>query len=413
MKIMSQQKCIFFFGITRFDAPVESTSYTLAKKLAENNQVYYIEYPFTFFDKLKYSQSAAFKLRIKSLSNNKGIISSGIPNLYIVALPTVLSIHFLPEGQLYRRLLNYNESIIAKHLKKIVANNSLQDIVYINSWVFHYPNIARYLKPKLSIYHCVDPVFTPYDAKHGLVSENILINQSSLIICTSQQLYREKIRINANTHFIPNAADIVHCVQATNPELPIHPSLNNIPKPIIGYFGNIERRMDYELIREVALKNRNMSFVFAGPIEKHLVPDYLFDITNVYFTGRVPYNEMPNMVKGFDAAIIPFKRTMESSTVFPLKLFEYLGAGKPVIATNFNMDLKTFTDDLVVYCDSAEQFSCAINDALVVDSVQLQNKRIELARQHTWERRAFDFEFLIDKQLAIESKLLDVKEINQ
>lgn len=411
MKIM-KQKCIFFFGITRFDAPVESTSYTLAKKLAENNLVYYIEYPFTFLDKLKYRDSPEFILRSESLLKNNGIISSGITNLHIVALPTVLSIHFLPEGKLYRKLLKYNETIIGRHLQELINSLALHNIIYVNSWVFHYPNLTKYLKPRLSIYHCVDPIFTPYDARHGIVSEKILIAQSDLVICTSQQLYREKLSVHPNTFFIPNAADVIHSIQATNPQLPIHQSLENIPKPVIGYFGNIERRIDYELIREVASKNRNMSFVFAGPVEKELVPEYFFSIPNVYLTGRVPYDQMPNMVKGFDVAIIPFKKTMESPTVFPLKLFEYLGAGKPVISTNFNMDLKNFTEDLVAYCDNADQFSNAINEGLATDSAEFQKKRIALAKQHTWEKRASDFEFLIDKQLAKEIKPLNVKEIN-
>jgi len=123
--------------------------------------------------------------------------------------------------------------------------------------------------------------------------------------------------------------------------------------------------------------------VFAGPIERHLVPEFFFNIPNIYFTGRIAYEQMPNLVKGFDVAIIPFKAHNDSGTVFPLKLFEYLGAGKPVVATNFNPDLKYFTADLVAYCSSAEEFSNAIEDALKNNSEALERDRIQLAARHT------------------------------
>ena len=243
---MKQQNCIFFFGITRFDAPVESTSYTLAKELAKNgNRVYYIEFPYTFSDKIKHRNSPEFRLRKTAMSGeNDGIVASPVPNLFIVAIPPVLSIHFLPEGKLYRKLLSYNESLIANRLRHIIKTHSLTNIIYINSWVFHYPNLADYLHPKLSIYHCVDPVFTPYDARHGIVSEKIIIDKSDIVICTSQQLYRDKLLVHPKTYFIPNAADIQHSIQASQPDLPVHDRLKGIPKPIVGYFGNIERRID-------------------------------------------------------------------------------------------------------------------------------------------------------------------------
>ena len=410
---MKPKKCIFFFGITRFDPVVESTSYTLAKELAKNgNTVYYIEYPYTLSDKIKQSNTPEYKLRQKALLESDGIINTEISNLFIIALPTVLSIHFLPEGILYRTLLKYNEKIIATQLLRVAKKVGFEEIIYINSFVFHYPNIADYLKPKLCVYHCVDPVFTPYDAKHGIMSEKILVDKSSLIICTSQQLYREKSLVHPNTHFVPNAANIAHSIKAKDESLPVHESLKNIPPPIIGYFGNIERRIDYELVRDVAEANKNLSFVFAGPMEKHLVPNYFFEISNLHFTGRIPYNQMPNILKGFDVAIIPFKKTNESATVFPLKLFEYLGAGKPVVATDFNLDLKNFTDDLVAYCNDSKKFLIALQEALANHTPELQKKRIELAKQHTWERRASEFEKIIDKQLEKEVSAYEYAENN-
>jgi teichuronic acid biosynthesis glycosyltransferase TuaH len=396
---MGTGRCIFILGATRFGAHVESTSYSLAKEFAKSNIVYYIEYPFTFVDRFKKSNRHEFELRRAAIAGaNAGIMPSGIPNLNIVTTPPLLSIHFLPEGKLYRKLLSYNERLLAKRVKQIIEKRSLQNFVYINSFVFHYPNLSDYIKASVRVYHCVDPIITSYDVKHGMISEQILMNKSDLVLCTSQQLYREKSKLHKSAYFLPNAADIYHSSKATDPEIPIHEKLRNIPKPIVGYFGNIERRTDFELIRQVAKRNTDLNFVFAGPVETHLVPSFFYDIPNVHLTGRIKYDEMPNMLKGFDVAVIPFKKTEESNTVFPLKLFEYLGAGKPVVATDFNPDLERITGELVSYCSNADEFSYSIRKALNEDSTKLQTKRIELARQHTWEKRAQEINMLIESK---------------
>jgi glycosyltransferase involved in cell wall biosynthesis len=400
------KKCIFILGATRFDGPYESTSYTLAKEFAKNGHtVYYIEYPYTWIDAVRYRSTEPFKKRKPYFrGKNTGILDTGIPNLYIVVVPPLPSIHFLAEGSLYRKLLTLSERTIAKRLQRIIRSKGISEFTFINSFVFHYPNLAHYIKPALSIYHCVDPVITPYDIKHGLVSEKLVIEKSDIVVCTSKKLFDDKQQVHPKTYFIPNAADINHSIKATDSSMQVHHSLLNIPKPIIGYFGNIERRINYGLLEEVAASNRDKSFVFAGPVEKHLVPESFFSIPNVHFTGRVAYNEMPSVIKAFDVALIPFRKTNESQTVFPLKLFEYLGAAKPVVATDFNPDLEQFTEDLVAYCGTAKEFSDAINTALITDNDALRQQRINLAKEHTWDKRSAEFEHLIDQNLSSKLK---------
>ncbi|HEY6954782.1 MAG TPA: glycosyltransferase [Flavisolibacter sp.] len=393
----AKSKCIFLFGYGRFDQQFESVSFILAKEFAKNNnKVYYIDYPFTAKDAFRSKQTEGYKKREKAFKGeNNGIIGTELANLKIVVVPPLLSLHFLPEGKLYRRLLRINEKKIADCIKKIVEADGIEEFIYINSWVFHYPDVARYIKPSLRIYHCIDPIVMPYDVKHGLVSEKRLIELSDMVICTSRQLQMEKKKHHAKTYFISNAADIKHSILATDKQLAAHKSMVAFKKPVIGFFGAIEKRIDYEMMRKVAENNLDKSFVFAGPVSKEWVPESFFSLPNVHFIGRIPYAEMPSVLKCFDVAIIPFRKYEDSATVFPMKLFEYLGAGKPVVATDFNPDLKNFTNDLVPYCSNAEEFSAAINTALETDSDQLQQERIKLAEQHTWESRAAQFEELM------------------
>jgi glycosyltransferase involved in cell wall biosynthesis len=395
---------IFILGTTKFDNEYESASYTIAKYLAQNNQVYYIENPYTWKDYFKLKNTVQLEKRKKHFSpGSDGLIDTEIPNLKIVITPLLLSINFLPEGFIYRQLLKYNESKISKRINKIVQNKKIITSYYINSFNFHYPNIAQHFKPLLTVYHCVDPLILPFDRRHGVISENHLLKNSDVIVCTSKQLYEEKKEVNSNTYFIPNAADISHCSKALDEDLLIHKSLNDFKKPIIGYFGNIERRIDYKLIADVAAKNPDKSFVFAGPIGHAFVPEWFFKTKNIYTTGRLDYDQLPAVLKGFDIALIPFKKDEVSATIFPLKLFEYLGAGKPVIATNFNPDLEEFTKGTVRYCSTSDEFSEAINEELLLNSEIRINRRIDIANENTWTKRVIEFSDLLALNSSLKS----------
>jgi teichuronic acid biosynthesis glycosyltransferase TuaH len=281
----------------------------------------------------------------------------------------------------------------------VIAEKNISDLVYINSFNFHFPQISKALTPSVTVYHCVDPMIIPYDMKHGIISEEILVRNSDIVICTSKQLYKEKKLQNPNTHFIPNAADINHSRRALDEHLPIHPKIASLKKPVIGYFGNIERRIDFELVREVADMNKEKSFVFVGPVSSEFVPQSFFETPNIYYLERQPYSEMPGILKGFDVALLPFKKDNVSNTIFPLKLFEYLGAGKAVVSTNFNPDLYEFTGDCVAYCSTTEEFSSAIMQCLLNENAQRIQERLTIAKENTWEKITEKISNLIENHI--------------
>lgn len=395
-----KNKVVVILGIAKFDGPFESTSYTVAKYLAKDNDVYYVDYPYTWKDYLTQKDDAFIKRKKLFSRNSNGLLKTHMERLQILIVPPVLSINFLKEGPLYRFLLNINEKIIAARIIKAIGRQRLKDAVYINSFNFHYPNLAEHFSPAFSLYHCVDPLILKHDRKHGVVSEKLAIENSDLIVCTSRQLCEEKKELNSETYFIPNAADLSHSSKAMQSDLAVNSKVSEIPKPIVGYFGNIERRIDYSLLLDVVSSNPAKSFVFAGPVQEAFVPQELKNFKNVYFIGRVPYEDMPSVIKAFDVAIIPFKKDGVSRTIFPLKLFEYLGAGKPVVATDFNLDLKEFTLDEVQYCSNSKQFSEAIEESIVNDSEARKESRIAVAAENNWDKRLGQFKSLIEEHFV-------------
>lgn len=399
-------KNIIMLGITKFDSPIESTNYTIARHLARDNRVFYIDNPYTWRDCISYRKTSGFQRRKDYFSFKPvDILDTDTPNLKIVITPPLISINWMPEGKMYRSMLHINENIILHRIRQVMNKYNITDFIYINSFNFYYPGIAKKLSPELTIYHCVDPLAFGYEKRHGLISEHKIVSESDLIICTSKQLYEEKKKVNSNTFFIPNAADIAHCSKALLDEVPVHKCLESIPKPVVGYFGNIERRINYDLIKTVIEQNRDKSFVFTGPMLEEHVPKWLYDMPNVFLTGPVPYAEMPSVLKGFDVTMIPFKKDEVSATIFPLKLFEYLGAGKPVISTDFNPDLKEYTAEAVTYCTDAASFSAAINKALKEQDDKVREHRLAVASQNTWEIRVAEFSKLINKYLCKEREM--------
>lgn len=401
---MLKDKVIFFLGNTRFDGNIKSTSLFIARNLAKTNTVFFIDYPFTLKDYFNYMKTDHLKERGNKFSIfSDGLIDTDLPNLKIVITPPVLPINFMPEGTVFRSLLKINELLISLRIKKILKDKKITDFIFINSFNFHYPNLARKIKPTLTVYHCVDPMIMPYDMKHGIESEKHLVLHSDLVICTSVKLTQEKKLLNKNTYFVPNASDSDNGFRPKDETIPVHPKLLDKRKPIVGYLGTIERRIDYNLLLAVVKANKDKTFILAGPVEEDYVSNPLFEETNVHQLGAVPYLEVPQVINSFDLAIIPFKKDEVSRTIFPIKLFEYLSFGKPVVSTDFNIDLKDFTDDIVDYCADAASFSRAINTALENDNSLKSEERKALANQNTWKKRSDYIAEILSQHLELKT----------
>src|SRR5690606_32242509 len=101
---------------------------------------------------------------------------------------------------------------------------------------------------------------------------------------------------NHQTYFVPNGTDLSHSNRPDSLTYAVHAKLVNIQRPIVGYLGTIERRIDYPLIEEVVKTNPDVSFVFAGPISKGFVPELLFRMSNVHFLGPIAHQDVEQVI---------------------------------------------------------------------------------------------------------------------
>ena len=231
------------------------------------------------------------------------------------------------------------------------------------------------------VYDCMD-FHAGFSTSHaGLVEqERILAQASDLVLVTSRLLFDEKAGQNPNCVFVPNGADFDH-FRFPPPQLKFRPKN---PRPVIGYYGAIADWFDTGLIRKLALARPEWDFLLIGStLYADIEP--VKDLKNVTISGEVPYPSLPQYLHTFDVAIIPFKQIPLTQATNPVKLFEYLSAGKPVVATELN-ELQHYAG-FVRLATSQAQWLAALEAALDDTEPAHIQARFDFARQNTWEVR--------------------------
>lgn len=393
---MNKNYDIVCLTLSRWDSPISSPSLSLSKEFAKTNRVFYIDHPYSWKDYLKQKNTPAVQQRKQALLEGKNIYTNpeSLPaNLTVVTPRLTLPINFLPPGQLYKWLSRVNDRIIIKTIRSITKDFAVKDFVFVN---FFDPYFARKLpadiKPFRTIYQCMDDISqVPYSARHGLRLEEELIGNFDYTLCTSQELKRLKSPFSPNVHFHPNAADISMFKKAITEDMPPPPELAKTRQKVIGFTGSIEYRSDFELLKKIALAHPDKLLCLVGPIctsEHHEIG--LDKLPNVIFTGARKITELPNYLQYFDCVIIPYRKTVLTKSIYPLKINEYLAAGKPVIATHFSEDIYSFRDVAYV-TDTHEEFVRAIDTAISENNNERQQQRVKVAEENTWGERVKQF----------------------
>jgi glycosyltransferase involved in cell wall biosynthesis len=124
-------------------------------------------------------------------------------------------------------------------------------------------------------------------------------------------------------------------------------------------------------------------------------------LPNVHLLGTQPYEKLPNFLKGFEVCLIPFHLNETTVSVFPLKFFEYMAAGKPIVLTDLP-SVHEYRDHCLI-AKTDQEFIEAIEKALQEKDGDLVTKRISLAKKHTWQARISTMSTMIEKQLELGS----------
>lgn len=395
---------IVAFNLSRWDAPVISPGLMIARELAKYNKVMFIDHPFNFQDVIKQRKSPSVRKRMKHFipfARGLEVLTNHSSSMHVLYPHPVLPINFLPPGKLYNFFSWVNHRIIARRIKKATRELDMKEIIFINSFNFHYPDAYKILDPKLNVYYCIDELVKPYSLRHGRANEDNITRKADLVINTSDALFNNRRKNNSNCFKVYNACDCQFFMQAASGSNGESKCLNDIARPIIGYYGCVERRIDFDMLYEVFAAHPEWSLVLVGPVEQQYIPERFKRLENVTLPGRKPYEEIPFILNQFDVALIPYKQDQVSQTIFPMKLYEYMSSGKPIVSLNFNPGLLSKMTNEIYLAESAETLAEAILAALGEKGEEKKNSRIALAKQNTWVKRAEEFSNILENELQL------------
>ena len=260
-------------------------------------------------------------------------------------------------------------------------------LIYLLTWNRTYAGVFR--SPRI-IYDYVDDIRVfDGDYRQMVQDHERLVRDAYLVLTTAEPLYRATRKLRPDVLLCPNGADYEHFAVARLQQAAPPDDMRAIVargNPVVGYYGALAEWFDYRLVWEVARLRPDISFVIIGPDYDGTLPPAFLDLTNVDWLGVKPYAELPHYLAYFDVAMVPFVVSEVTHAVSPLKLFEYMAGGKPVIVTPMHESTRY---EGVLVADTPESFSRKIDEALRLRRHPAYLQRIDaVARANTWTSRA-------------------------
>ncbi len=335
------------------------------------NRILYVDPPLTLLSPLK---NPALRGAPKDLWRCGG------ENVGVYSPPVIL-----PFGNIYRSVNRMNQGIIAGGLKRICRKLEFRPTI---CWTY-LPNTVDLSLPAgvTLVYDCADE----HTAFPGLIKKETVLHmekdlfaRAAVSLASAGELCRRKMEFAPAIELVPNGADVGHFNKAMKPDLEAPGELAALPRPVVGYVGAISDWFDQEMLAAAARSHPEWSFVLVGPVDTDV--SLLNTLPNVHLPGRRSYAALPAYLGCFDIAVIPFKINELTTGVNPVKLYEYLAAGRPVVSSDLP-EVRPFSPYVAVAGNAAE-FVRGLEAELAADSPEKRAERIELAEQHSWEARA-------------------------
>lgn len=186
-----------------------------------------------------------------------------------------------------------------------------------------------------------------------------------------------------NMYQITQGVDLVHY---QNKSKLINNDIARLPHPIIGYVGIIqENRINFPLIEYLAQKNPDKSLVLIGPIWRKEDEERLKKLPNIYLLGAKSYAEIPNYIQQFDVGIIPHLVNEFIKYTCPMKLYEYMACGIPIVTTD-TPGVEQFSDYIKI-TNNFEKFNEFIQNELSTDSLEKRSEKLQIIKEHTWAKK--------------------------
>ncbi len=257
-------------------------------------------------------------------------------------------------------------------------------------------------RASLLVYHCVDehsafPGFVSPEVVKGYDDE--LTRRADLVITTAESLRRSREALNPHTYTVFNAADVEVFNRALDPDLPLPADLAAIPAPRLGVVGMHDSRLDIDALEALAQADASWQIVLIGPVKAGQVDEArLRRHPNIHLLGEKPRAELAGYLKGLAVALVPYRTGELTRNIFPLKLFEYLAAGVPVVVGGLP-ELDRFAGTIGV-AGGPQDYPGLVREAIAEDGPEKRAARVALAAENTWDHRVEEISALVEEALA-------------
>ncbi len=401
MRLVGQD--VVCISVMDWDHPFQSSRHHLMRELSRRNRLLFVDASSNPVDAYRGRREGRFQRKLgawRGHDNPRQVEGK----IWVWTPPPVLPMGRLGPAWLFEGAYRFNHWAFRRGLMRVARQLAFNEpILWISFDVLMSEGAIGALDERLVVYHCTDEITAlPGISPHAGRIERRLLARADLTFVSSPALHAGKAPHAPRCVMVPNGVDFDLFNRAVHPGTSVPADVAGLPKPIVGFIGNIEERFDAELWGWLARQRPHWSFVAIGPVASSRQADIdAIRLPNTHFLGLRPREHLPAYLKAFDIATIPFVHSEQTRHIYPLKVNEYLAAGKPVVMTDFAplADL----EGMAQAARDRHAFLAALDHALkpsLRDSVE----RIQRAQAHSWEARCQLMEAEILAMLASKAR---------
>lgn len=370
-----------------WDLGIDTSARNLAKELARQNRVLYVNTPLNILTLLREYQAPSVRARLPHLLHPRLPIQAE-QNLWVYTPDLLeLSANWLSSRRLFKVLNRVNSRLLARSIRRATHHIGFEPYTLLqDGLIFQGLELPRLLQPQRFVYYLRDyMVAVPYFQRHGPWIEEALLQRADMVVTNSEYLNDYAQQYNPRSYNIGQGCVLTR--YQADISYPLPNDLRVIPGPRIGFTGYLTSlRLDADLLVTIARQRPHWSLVLVGPQDEAFENSELHKLPNVYFLGNKSPDELPAYLYHFDVCINP--QLVNEITVgnYPLKVDEYLAMGKPVVAT-YTRAMEMFAP-YVYLPREPKDWLHLLERALAEAGPSSAADRIAFARSHTWAASA-------------------------
>ena len=293
--------------------------------------------------------------------------------------------------------------LLQKLLTEPIGRNFLSPV----QW-FYDPMAVRafagHMDEQAIVYDCMDQLSQFRFAPPELVKrERELLALADVVFAGGPKIWKEKRKRNPNCFSFGCGVDVKHFGKARHRKCPLPDDVRELSRPIFGYIGVIDERIDCELVADLAAANSTGSVVMVGPSTKVDMAT-LPRRGNLHWLGARDYSCLPGYIKAFDVCLMPFALNEATEFINPTKALEYMATGTPIVSTPVEDVVSQFSD-IVTIASGADKFSSACIRATKRPNSTAARRGLELASKNSWDSVVRQLEARVDDALSRRSKI--------